>query len=423
MTLALHQYLQDLASHADLHGVLGVYADGAAVAEQACGHADLANGRKNAPDTRFRIGSLSKSHTAAAILLLAQHGKLDLHDSAARHLPDCGLDPRITPMHLLRHRSGLGNHTALPAYWPELMGRHIAPEDLIRLITASPLMDTPGQACRYSNTGYAVLARIAERVGGDALHDQLRTMFWQALELRETGSIDTAHSIGCMLGPDRPPAPPLHPSVAFGAYDLAASARDLARWWLSLIDGKVLDAAHTDLMLGGPPGDFGCGWWLDEIEIDGRRWRSVAHKGDVNGHTSMLLGLPERRLCAVVLFNTASTPASATARRLLGLAMGEAWPAYPAALTEHVDDWAQGAYRDEQGATYVVDTARRLIAATRDYGVPCRYAIRPSQAGPDAQAWRADAFDERHEFHRAAATLTITSADGSKQHCRKVQTA
>ena len=41
-------------------------------------------------------------------------------------------------MHLLRHRSGLGNHTALPAYWPELMGRHIAPEDLIRLITASP---------------------------------------------------------------------------------------------------------------------------------------------------------------------------------------------------------------------------------------------------------------------------------------------
>ena len=61
--------------------------------------------------------------------------------------------------------------------------------------------------------------------------------------------------------------------------------------------------------------------------------------------------------------------------------MGEAWPAYPAALTEHVDDWAQGAYRDEQGVTYVVDTARRLIAATRDYGVPCRYAIRPSQAG------------------------------------------
>ena len=176
-------------------------------------------------------------------------------------------------------------------------------------------------------------------------------------------------------------------------------------------------------MLGGPRGDFGCGWWLDEIEIDGRRWRSVAHKGDINGHTSMLLGLPERRLCAVVLFNTASTPASATARRLLGLAMGEAWPAYPAALTEHVDDWAQGAYRDEQGVTYVVDTARRLIAATRDYGVPCRYAIRPSQAGPDAQAWRADAFDERHEFHRGAATLTITSADGSKQHCRKVQTA
>ncbi|WZB61249.1 hypothetical protein WJ970_27905 [Achromobacter xylosoxidans] len=51
MTLALHQYLQDLASHADLHGVLGVYADGAAVAEQACGHADLANGTARTPRT------------------------------------------------------------------------------------------------------------------------------------------------------------------------------------------------------------------------------------------------------------------------------------------------------------------------------------------------------------------------------------
>ena len=421
MTLALHQYLQDLASHADLHGVLGVYADGAAVAEQACGHANLAGGRKNAPDTRFRIGSLSKSHTAAAILLLAQHGKLDLHDSAARHLPDCGLDPRITPMHLLRHRSGLGNHTALPAYWPELMGRHIAPEDLIRLITASPLMDTPGQACRYSNTGYAVLARIAERVGGDALHDQLRTMFWQALELRETGSIDTAHSIGCMLDPtDRPRA-----ALASqrGIRRLRPGRQRARPGPLVAVADRRQGPGRGAYRLDAARGDFGCGWWLDEIEIDGRRWRSVAHKGDINGHTSMLLGLPERRLCAVVLFNTASTPASATARRLLGLAMGEAWPAYPAALTEHVDDWAQGAYRDEQGVTYVVDTARRLIAATRDYGVPCRYAIRPSQAGPDAQAWRADAFDERHEFHRGAATLTITSADGSKQHCRKVQTA
>ena len=53
MTLALHQYLQDLASHADLHGVLGVYADGAAVAEQACGHANPAGGRKNARTPAF----------------------------------------------------------------------------------------------------------------------------------------------------------------------------------------------------------------------------------------------------------------------------------------------------------------------------------------------------------------------------------
>lgn len=410
----LRGYLQDLATHGDIHGVLGVYADGEPLAQQAYGLADTASGCPNTPATRFRIGSLSKSYTAAAILALVQRRLLGLDDRASEYLPGCGLDPRITLRHLLLHRSGLGNHTALPGYWSELMQRRHEPEDLVRTITASPLLYTPGQASSYSNTGYVALARIAELACDRPLHDLLEASFWSPFGLERTGGPACADTVGYLLAAGRPQAPALDPSVSHGAYDLVATAQDLARWWSLLCNGRVLEPAYTTLMLGGGPGEFGCGWWLDELDIGGRHWRTVAHRGDVNGHTSMLLGIPVQRLCAVALFNTASTPASATARRLLGLALGEQWPAYPPALPSTAR-WPGGAYRGEDGSTCHVDAAGQAMHAVRDYGVPCQYAIRPYAVAEEVQAWRSDAFDERLTFNRHDGSMTVEAPDGARR--------
>lgn len=411
----LSPYFDDLARHADLHGVLAVFSGDQAVAQRAYGLADVGRGIRNTLDSRFPIGSLSKSFTAAAVLALDQQGLLDIADPAARYLPACQLDPRITLQHLLLHQSGLANHTALPDYWPRLMQTAHTPQELIERVTALPLLNAPGHGTCYSNTGYAVLARIAELVGGMPLHGLLDTLFWGPQGLGQTGALQCADTTGYQLETGRPRAPALDPSVAYGAYGLAATAQDLARWWLSLVDGRVLDAAHRATMLDGPAGSFGCGWWLGALDIAGRRWRSVGHKADVNGHTAMLLGLPERRICSVVLFNTASTPAAATARRLLGLALGEKWDAYPPALPD-ADGWATGTYRDADGTAYQIDSAGQTARTTRDYGVPCSYAIQPSADHADTQEWRAQAFDERLRLHRPDRSLVVTAADGSTRH-------
>ncbi|WP_255988044.1 serine hydrolase domain-containing protein [Chitinolyticbacter albus] len=411
MTAALDTYLDQLAAHAELHGVIAVFADGAPLAQRAFGLADSQGTARNGIDSRFRVGSLSKSFTAAAILTLAQQGQLDLADPVTRYLPECGLDPRITLHQLLRHRSGLGNHTALPDYWPTLMQTPQAPEVLIRRVAAAPLLAEPGDASHYSNTGYLALARVAERVSDQPFHALLDALFWRPLGLSQTGAMATATNRGHQLLAGRPHALSLDPSVAFGAYDLAASAGDLARWWLALNEGAVLDAQHTALMMAGPTGDFGCGWWLDELVVDGQRWRSVGHMGDVNGYTAMLLGLPARRTCAVVLFNTASTPALATARRVLGLALGETRPAYPPAIAATAP-WASDRYRDGAGTQVQLDAERGWLDRARDYGAPCRYRIRPHADNGLVQYWRADAFDERLELHRDG-WLRVIAPDGA----------
>lgn len=412
----LQRYLEDLATHADLHGMLAVFAGGQVLAQRAYGFADVDQGIRNTVETRFPIGSLSKGFTAAAVLALGQRGLLDIDAPAAGHLPACGLDARITLRHLLVHQSGLANHTALQDYWPVLMQTPHAPEELVRRATAVPLLHAPGQGVHYSNTGYAALARVAEQVGGQPLHELLASLFWAPLGLGRTTVLEHADTTGHLLDTGRPRAPWLDPSVAHGAYGLAAAASDLARWWWSLVSGQVLDERHRATMFDGPAGAFGCGWWLDGLELSGRRWRSTGHRADVNGHTAMLLGLPEAGLCSVVLFNTASTPAAATARRLLGLALGEHWDPYPPALPRPAgpgaENWATGSYRAADGTPYRIDAAQGTASTLRDYGVPCCYAIEPSALAPDRQAWRAQAFDERLDLCRAEQSLAVTGPDG-----------
>lgn len=414
MNDCLQRYLEDLAVHADLHGVLAVCAPDKVLAQRAFGLADVDKGIRNTVGSRFPIGSLSKSYTAAAVLALSQRGLLDIADRAADHLPACGLDPRITLHHLLVHQSGLANHTALPGYWPGLMQTRHAPEELVRKATALPLLHAPGNGVHYSNTGYAALAKIAEQVSDQPLHELLASLFWMPLGLGRTHLLERADTTGYLLDTGRPRAPWLDPSVAYGAYGLAAAAEDLARWWWSLVDGRALDARHAATMFDGPAGSFGCGWWLDEVELLGRRWRSTGHRADINGHTAMLLGLPELGICSVVLFNTACTPAAATARRLLGLALGEPWDRYPPALPE-VAAWATGTYREVGGTPYCIDAAERTATTLRDYGVPCSYAIQPSAQTPDRQEWRAQAFDERLNLCRSDHSLIVTGPDGSER--------
>ncbi|WP_080509034.1 serine hydrolase domain-containing protein [Chromobacterium violaceum] len=130
----LMPYLQRLAADGNFSGVI-LAAEGDRQWLRSYGWADAASGRAMANDTPLRIGSLSKSFTVALVLRLVDDGLLALDQPLQPLLPQFKLPDALTAGHLLRHRSGLGNHTALPDYWPTRMQQYWTPDQCRRLVS------------------------------------------------------------------------------------------------------------------------------------------------------------------------------------------------------------------------------------------------------------------------------------------------
>ena len=124
-------------------------------------HAATAGTREPAEDQRFRIGSVTKTFTAAIVLQLVAEGRLRLDDKLVRHLPIPGLDARITIRRLLNHRSGLANVTDYPS-WLEKASASAStqPLDILRFGASKPLVFSPGSRWGYSNTNYIALGLL-----------------------------------------------------------------------------------------------------------------------------------------------------------------------------------------------------------------------------------------------------------------------
>ena len=302
--------------HADTPGASVLVArDGAVLFEQGFGSANLEAARAISPKTRFRIGSISKEFTAAAILKLMEEGRLGLHDPLARYLPDWPRGDQITIYHLLSHSSGIANYTARPGF-EQAATTPIALEALLESFKNAPADFPPGAKYRYDNSGYALLAWIVEKVSGTSYEDFLRRTFFTPLGMDDTGvwpaegpPADAAAGYGFDHGKIRP-APPWHRDRLAGCGALYSTARDLFRWNEALFNGRVLSeptlrqafsVAVLDLDDPAHPEEtgYGLGWIIDRL----RGEKEISHGGELPGFGSYLLRLPEKRLTVVVLLN------------------------------------------------------------------------------------------------------------------------
>ena len=168
-------------------GSVLVARDGAVVFEKSYGFANVEWRIPNTPDTKFRIGSLTKQFTAAAILLLEDRGKLKVEDTIAPLIPSAPESwKNITIHQLLNHTSGIPDFTSLPEHrvWqrspetPEQIGRHF--RDL-------PLEFESGEKFKDSNSGYILLAFIIERVLGQSYEAFLRDSIFAPLAMKDSG--------------------------------------------------------------------------------------------------------------------------------------------------------------------------------------------------------------------------------------------
>jgi CubicO group peptidase (beta-lactamase class C family) len=183
---AVASYLSPLLRTNNFAGVIVVAKGDRIVFQKGYGYADVEQGVLNQPDTVFQIASVSKPFTAAAIQLLVERGKLDLHAPLTRVLPDYPQGSKLTIHHLLTHGSGIPNINAFPAY-ADTQLRPQQAADLVEQFKNKPLEFEPGGRYAYSNSNYNLLALIIEKVSGLAYGEFLQREIFAPLQIKNSG--------------------------------------------------------------------------------------------------------------------------------------------------------------------------------------------------------------------------------------------
>jgi len=357
---------------------VGVADAGRIVLERAYGMADLEHFVANRPDTIFEAGSVSKQFTAAAVLLLAQEGRLSLDDSPRTYvpeLPDYGVP--LTIRHMLQHTSGLRDWGTMAdlAGWPRTTRVHTHAHVLDIVSRQRALNFTPGTDWSYSNTGFNLAAIIVSRVAGEPFAEFSRKRLFEPLGMTRTSWRDdhtrivrdraVAYSDGQGEFSINMPFENVH-----GNGGLLTTVGDLLRWNENFVTMKVGGAefVRQQQVRGrfndGREHEYALGLYVREY----RGVREVSHSGSTAGYRAHLLRFPDQHVSVGVLCNVGSANASRFAYEVayayLGDRLKPATPPVSARVPAAVLDARAGLYRSlKTGEPLLVTVEKDLLRA------------------------------------------------------------
>jgi CubicO group peptidase (beta-lactamase class C family) len=324
----------------------------------------------NTPRTRFHIASLSKTFTAAAILILQERGQLSVDDPLAKFIPDYPNGEKITVHHLLTHTSGIPNVNDLPEYGEKSKSR-LSLTEIISLFKEKPLEFAPGARYRYSNSNYNLLAFIIEKVSGKSYGDFLRENIFQPLGMDETGNDDGSDHLIPNRASGYVPvgirdvenAPYLNWSIKTGNGSLYSTVDDLYKWDRALYTEKILKKSTLDKMFTNY-GGFGYGWYVRK-HFDKR---VTAITGRSPGFTSSLERFIDDDVCIILAANTYSGITQSMADDLAAIVFGEKYevPGEPAKISAAALESFEGRYQFGQDFTFNPGTVVTIEKAGND---------------------------------------------------------
>jgi CubicO group peptidase (beta-lactamase class C family) len=293
--------------------------------DQGYGMADLEWNIPNAPDVKFRLGSLTKQFTATLVLLLQQDGKLNIEDPVGKYLPDAPKSwEKITLANLLGHTSGIPNFTSDKDFGTWGMSKHTTAEE-IAFFRDKPLDFEPGSKFAYSNSNYEVLGAVIEKVSGEKYGDLLRKRIFDPLDMHDTG-LDTDELILPKRAQGYSPGKEglVHArsesmTVPWAAGSIYSTTGDLLRWERALFGGKVLNDASFAAMTTAGKGDYGLG--VGVVQQSGVK--VIQHGGGIEGFNTQLAYVPDRKITVIVLSNVNGAAPGAMGGQLLDVVMGK----------------------------------------------------------------------------------------------------
>jgi D-alanyl-D-alanine carboxypeptidase len=297
---------------------------------KAYGKANLELGVPVTVHSVFRIGSVTKQFTSAAIMQLVQQGKLAVSDTIGQWLPDLPVSWRgVTVAQLLNHTSGIPSYTELGEPWMKRWGEEMTGAAIVALTADKPFDFPAGTAWKYNNTGYVLLGMLIETRGGRAWGEAFAERFFTPLGMRATRHCENRPLIADRAsGYSRNEkdewlnAAYLAMSQPHAAGALCSTIGDLLTWNRALHSGKVVSEASYTAMTT-PTGaaearHYGSGLGIELLGT----YKVVTHGGGINGFLTGNMYVPDAQLSVTVLTNGDYANPERIAHQLARAALG-----------------------------------------------------------------------------------------------------
>lgn len=326
------------AEYGKFNGSVLVSDRGKVIYKKGFGMANMEWDIPNKPNTKHRLGSITKQFTAMLILQLAADGKLDLQAPISTYLPDYPKDKadKITTHHLLTHTSGIPNYTAFPRFFQDESRNPYTPEEFVKKFQDKDLDFNPGEEFSYSNSGYFLLGVIVEKLTGKTYEALLHENIFKPLNMNDSGYDNHANILkNRATGYERNGngyvnSNYLDMSLPYAAGSLYSTAEDLYLWDQALYTNKLLPKKYMDMYFKPYIPAFGnahyaYGWGVGNVPL-GKSTDSIytiGHGGGINGFNTNITRAPSDKSLVVLLSNAGGAPLNQMTRAILGITHGK----------------------------------------------------------------------------------------------------
>jgi len=300
--------------YGQFNGSVLVADNGKVVFEKGVGMANLEWNIPNTPDTKFRLGSITKQFTATLILQLVEQGKIKLDGKLIDYLPNYRKDTgaKVTIHNLLSHTSGVPSYTSLPGFFQNVSRNPFTVDDFIKQYASGDLEFEPGTKFVYSNSGYFLLGAIIEKVTGKSYEQVLKERIFDPLGMKNSGydhwgTILSKRATGYTRTPrGYETAPYLDMSLPYAAGSLYSTVEDLFIWDQALYGDKVLSTQSRELMFKPNLNNYGYGFVITKATLSPPAKLQVPviqHGGGINGFNTVIVRMVNDKRLIVLLDN------------------------------------------------------------------------------------------------------------------------
>jgi len=307
-------YEQVLASFIEKDGpgvAVIVSQHGKVLYKGARGMANIENQVPLKTDSIFRLGSITKQFTAAAIMLLAEQGKLSISDDIHKYVPNFPTEGQtVTIENLLTHTSGIANYTEDENIWNNLLPTPTTLDDMLTVFAKHPMPLKTGEAMRYSNTGYVLLGKIITVASKETYADFIEQHIFKKLGMKNSQYGGRQLIINRVTGYSRTEngyenSGPVDMMWPHAAGSLLSTVDDLNIWFAAIRNGTLISKASYQKMISPfmlndkTNSDYGYGLGLFKIN----KYDAIGHSGGIHGFATNAFYIPEEDLYVAVLNN------------------------------------------------------------------------------------------------------------------------